>query len=132
MEVHRNSRTELLTDFQLQVEHALDMQDRDLVLFVDASVSCREPFEFARLEPAADASYTTHAISPAAVLEVYQRVIGNEPPPAFVLSIRGHGFELGDELSGRAAQHLSAALELGEQLFHEPSLSSWLRFCGAT
>ncbi|MDP2785684.1 MAG: Ni/Fe hydrogenase, partial [Sulfurimicrobium sp.] len=31
---------ELLTDFQLQVEHAVDLQGRERVLFIDASVSC--------------------------------------------------------------------------------------------
>ena len=34
--------TELLTDFQLQVEHSLDLVGRQKILFVDASVSCTE------------------------------------------------------------------------------------------
>ena len=40
---------ELLTDFQLQVEHAADMVGRELVLFIDASVSCPPPYAFSRL-----------------------------------------------------------------------------------
>ncbi|MGZ8196374.1 MAG: hydrogenase maturation protease, partial [Methylosarcina sp.] len=32
---------DLLTDFQLQIEHILDMENRALVLFADASVTCR-------------------------------------------------------------------------------------------
>jgi len=59
---------ELLTDFQLQIEHAVDLEGRALVLFVDASVSCPPPYQFTRLQPARDASYTSHALSPAAVL----------------------------------------------------------------
>ncbi|MDV7391306.1 hydrogenase maturation protease, partial [Arthrospira platensis SPKY1] len=62
---------ELLTDFQLQIEHAVDLEKRELVLFVDASVSCPPPFQFTRLRPAQDVSYTSHALSPAAVLHVY-------------------------------------------------------------
>ena len=58
---------ELLTDFQLQIEHAVDLENRALVLFVDASVSCPPPYQFARLRPARDTSYTSHALSPAAV-----------------------------------------------------------------
>ena len=38
---------ECLTDFQLQVEHALDLQDRKAVLFVDASVKGDTPFSLA-------------------------------------------------------------------------------------
>ena len=63
---------EILTDFQLQIEHALDLENRALVLFVDASVACVNAFDFAVLAPARDKIYTTHAMSPAAVLVVYQ------------------------------------------------------------
>ncbi len=43
---------ELLTDFQLQVEHALDLQGRARVVFVDASVSAAAPFAYAAVAPA--------------------------------------------------------------------------------
>jgi hydrogenase maturation protease len=118
---------ELLTDFQLQVENALDMQGRDLVLFVDASVSCRPPFEFARLEPVADASFSTHAISPSSVLEVYQRLLSQEPPPSYVLSIRGERFELGESLSAGAARNLDDALEFSRGLFRQSDAAAWDR-----
>ena len=36
-------RVEFLEDFQLQVEHALDLVGRERVLFVDASVDCATP-----------------------------------------------------------------------------------------
>ena len=52
---------ELLTDFQLQIEHAVDLENRALALFADASVSCPPPFQFTRLRPARDTSYTSHA-----------------------------------------------------------------------
>ena len=35
---------DLLTDFQLQVEHALDLRGRERVLFVDASHVCQDPY----------------------------------------------------------------------------------------
>ena len=54
---------ECLTDFQLQVEHALDLEGRDLVLFIDAHVSCQPPFAFTALLPEGDRSYTTQRIS---------------------------------------------------------------------
>ena len=36
---------EVLTDFQLQIEHAVDLAGRDCVSFADASVSCDEPVQ---------------------------------------------------------------------------------------
>jgi len=101
---------EVLTDFQLQVEHALDLLGRSLVVFIDAAASGVAPFELRPLLPAADASHTSHSLSPAAVLDAYRRLTGAEPPPARLLAIRGHDFELGAPLSRAAAANLQAAL----------------------
>ncbi len=100
---------ELLTDFQLQVEYAIDLQCRQKVIFVDASVSDAEPYEFKRIEPAADTSYSSHALSPAALLQAYRRLYG-QPPEAWVLAIRGYEFELGEGLSPQALLNLEQAL----------------------
>ena len=102
---------EILTDFQLQIEHALDLENRTLVLFVDAAVSCNGAFDFTVLSPTRDNSYTTHAMSPSAVLVVYQQIKKQMPPPCFLLSIKGERFELGEGLSARAEQHLSIACQ---------------------
>jgi hydrogenase maturation protease len=101
---------ELLTDFQLQAEHALDLVCRESVVFVDASVSCAAPFAWVAVQPAREVGYTTHVMSPAAVLATYVLVHGSEPPPAHVLAIRGEAFELGEGLSAAAAAHLDAAI----------------------
>lgn len=100
---------ELLEDFQLQVEHALDLVNRDLAIFIDASVACSSPFTFAPLHPHPDRSYTTHALHPAAILQVYQELYQRPPPPTFLLSIRGEQFELGESLSDVAKQNLAEA-----------------------
>lgn len=100
---------ELLTDFQLQVEHAIDLQGRERVLFIDASVSCSPPFALSRLAPAKDSSFTSHAMSPAAVLQASLELYG-EVPPAWLLAVRGEHFELGEPLSPAAAANLEAAL----------------------
>ncbi len=116
---------ELLTDFQLQIEYALDMQHRELVLFVDASVTCIDAFDFAELKPAKDNSYTTHAMSPSALLQVYQSITGQSPPPSFLLSIQGVSFDLGDGLSGEAASNLREACRFALQLLAKPTITAW-------
>lgn len=102
---------ECLTDFQLQVEHALDLQGRRRVLFVDASVDAPAPCTLARIEAARDDSFTTHAMSPQAVLKVFAEIDDGEPPPCWLLAIRGERFELGEDLSAGAGENLAAALE---------------------
>ena len=112
---------ELLTDFQLQVEHALDLQDRDKVLFIDASVSCTAPYAFSRLQPQKDTSYSSHVMSPAAVLHAYQDMYGI-PPSAYLLEVRGERFELGESLSSEAMRQSGGILgSRGKTLFKHAS-----------
>jgi hydrogenase maturation protease len=100
---------EVIVDFQLQVEHSLELEQRRLVVFVDAAVNGAAPFELRSVRPLRDASHTTHALSPAAVLETYARVTGNEPPAALALAVRGSSFGLGEELSAEARHSLESA-----------------------
>ena len=100
-----------LTDFQLQVEHALDLVGRQRVLFVDASAALAEPFRLSPLAPLRDASFTSHAISPAAVLQAYVQIGEGAPPPCELLALRGTAFELGAALSVPAEKALAAALD---------------------
>ena len=124
------NEVELLTDFQLQIEHAVDLEGRALVLFVDASISCPPPYQFTRLQPARDTSYTSHALSPAAVLHVYEQINRTPPPPAFQLAIRGERFELGESLSSAAEANLAAALEFAGRLLARRGAEWWARWVG--
>ncbi|MDP2135450.1 MAG: Ni/Fe hydrogenase, partial [Sulfuritalea sp.] len=65
-----------------------------------------------QIEAARDASFTTHAMSPQAVLKVYADIDEGPAPPCWLLAIRGERFELGEDLSAIALQSLQAALQL--------------------
>jgi hydrogenase maturation protease len=102
---------ELLTDFQLQPEHALDLRGRSRVLFVDAGIDCAEPYAWTRVEPCALTGHSTHSTSPGELLAVYRRLYG-EPPAAELLQIRAYRFELGERLGERARANLEAASQV--------------------
>lgn len=108
LEAEGRRDTEVLVDFQLQVEHALQLAGRRLAIFVDAGHGTPAPFELRRVTASPEFLHTTHALAPAAVLETARR-IGVEPPPAWVLCIRGESFELGEGLSAATARNLTAA-----------------------
>ncbi len=101
---------ELLTDFQLQVEHVLDLAHRRQVIFVDASVGCAGRFSIEDVQADMRVSPLSHALSPAELLGVYRRVHGSAPPPARVLAIRGYEFALGAALTDQAHANLQAAV----------------------
>lgn len=101
---------ECLDDYQLQVEHALDLVGRQRVLFVDASLGCVRPFEVSRVVALADHSISTHALSPQALLQVFLRLQPGPAPECTLLAIRGESFELGEPPGAAARSHLQAAL----------------------
>jgi hydrogenase maturation protease len=100
---------EVITEFQLQVENALDLVGRDRVIFVDAGTKTPAPFELRPVGAAAEFLHTSHALSPEAVLATYLRVTATAPPESWVLCVRGESFELGEPLSPAACAHLEAA-----------------------
>ncbi len=103
-------QVELIEDFQLQVEHVTDLLGRSSVLFVDADMSCDAPFHFSEIVAAQDHSYTSHAMTPFALLHTYRQVYEANAPCCFLLRIRGYGFELGDGLSEEASLNLELAI----------------------
>lgn len=106
----RGVELELLTDFQLQIEHALDVVGRDLVVFADAALTGAEPFAFESVHADPAPTVTTHAMTPGAVLHVYRQIRSEPPPDCRLLAIRGYHFELGEPMSSQAAANLDAAL----------------------
>ncbi len=106
-----SGRLECLTDFQLQVEHALDRVGRERVLFVDAALGLQTPFEVRSVVPAPGASFITHALAPEALLQVYRDLERAEPPPCTLLAIRAQRFELGEALGEQALSDLALALD---------------------
>ena len=107
------AQVEFLEDYQLQVEHALDLVGRERLLLVDASLTGPAPFSAQPISAARDASYTSHALSAQALLQVFVDMQGCAAPPATLLAIRGEAFGLGTEMSAAPRGHLRAAVEWG-------------------
>lgn len=111
---------ELIEDFQLQVEHALDMADRQAVLFIDAGHHTPPPYRLYRAQPQ-PIGPSSHALLPEALLTVCSQVLQQTPPPSYVLCVSGESFELGEDLSPSAQNHMAAALEFLDKLLVQPA-----------
>ena len=72
----------VVEDMQLQIEHVADMASDVPVLFVDASVAIDEGYAVERVVPGRDPSVTTHALSPEALLQLYETTMQRPPPAA--------------------------------------------------
>jgi hydrogenase maturation protease len=113
-------QVEFLEEYQLQIEHALDLVGRTAVLFVDASFDCIVPFQTTTLRAARDASFTTHALSPESLMHVYVTLNECEPPPCTLLTIRGRKFELGAPPEPLALSNMAHALVWGLRWLASP------------
>jgi hydrogenase maturation protease len=118
---------ELLEDFQLQIEHALDLKDRRVVLFIDAGVGTLSPFSFYRAQPLDEPVLYSHALAPEALLDVYAQYYREAPPNAFILCVRGRSFELGEGLSPEAEENLAAGVSFCKLLLQDPESGVWDR-----
>ena len=116
---------EVVTDFQLQVEHTLDLKGRERVLFIDASYGSEPPFSFSRLRPLEDASHTTHALSPRALLAAFEKTWNQPAPPSWLLEIPGYEFNLGESISEKAENNLASALVFVSRLLNTDLTESW-------
>lgn len=121
--------TRLIVDFQLQVEHALELAGADLALFIDASCISEAPFTFREETPSGSASTFSHALEPSAVLAVARR-LDLRPPSAFVLGIRAQFFELGEGLSERARSDIEDAQAFVRDLLCELDVNRWRAIAG--
>ncbi|MBL8329765.1 MAG: hydrogenase maturation protease [Rubrivivax sp.] len=113
----RSGQLEILSVYQLQIEHALALEGRRAVLLADAS---HEPLHAAAtlhpLHPAASANTPfTHALPPGALLALARRVLHTPPPPVWLLALQGSHFELGSALSETGQHALQHGQVLAEQ-----------------
>jgi hydrogenase maturation protease len=96
-------------DYQLMIEDAADIARNDIVVFADASVDAAAPFSWSQLKAKADYSFSTHSVSPEAVLQLAATSFSGRAR-AYLLAIRGYEFNsFGEKISEKAQANLDAA-----------------------
>jgi hydrogenase maturation protease len=111
-------------DFQLQIEHALEIAEARLALFIDAHCAQTRAAVLRQIGPAASPAVASHALHPDQVLAVADK-LGLARPPAFLLGLAGAEFGLGQGLSSVGAESLAAGMELAARLLMRPEGGFW-------
>jgi hydrogenase maturation protease len=96
------------SNYQLNIEDADNISGSDIVIFVDASIDADEPFSFKRIEPSAEITFTTHAMSPESVIALCGDIYGRIPE-TYVLAVRGYKWEMFEGLSEQAMNNFNEA-----------------------
>lgn len=96
-------------DYQLSVEHAADIADHDVVVFIDASVDCDEPYVFQKVMPKFIESFSSHSVSPEQVLGLAEHLF-NVKIEGYILGIKGYSFAMFEEnMTDKAKSNLQLA-----------------------
>ncbi len=122
---------EIIEDFQLNIEHTLDIINRKQVLLIDAAVNLNKPFVFQQISPQTEIGYSSHALSPEALLGLCHQLAFKPIPPVFMLAIEGDDFSLGAPLSCHALANLTQALTFSERLLRHRDHHDWQRLTSA-
>ena len=104
------------SNYQLNVEDALEITESKAVFFADASVDCEEPFVFKEVLPSNLIRFTTHAISPDSLMALCNELYGVNVP-AYILAIRGYSWEFNRQITDKAENNMQKAFAfLAERL----------------
>lgn len=117
--------TRVIVDFQLQIEHALELVEADLALFIDAELRLKHDYSFREIHAGGDRGVFSHALSPMQVLAVFEEICAAPAPAAFTLGIAARHFGLGSPLSTEARGSLAAAREFASLLLRTPAVGTW-------
>lgn len=112
--IEKNQLTGISCDsnYQLNIEDALEISQYEVVVFADATVEEHvETFRLDVLDPEKEiVKYTLHAASPGYILELCQDMYGKHPR-TYLLRMKGYAWELAEGLTPEAQRNLEAAFE---------------------
>ena len=106
-------------NYQLNIEDAAAIAQKDLVIFADASKEDIEDFCLSQVEGSTKILFTTHEASPGYILQLCKEIFQKEPR-VFLLHIKGYEWAFQEGLSERARKNLDQAFEYMQTLLADP------------
>jgi hydrogenase maturation protease len=118
------------SNYQLNIEDADAISDKDLVIFADASEEDIEGFCLSKVDGTSGVTFTTHAASPGYIVRLCEELF-NKKPLVILLHIKGYEWEFEEGISEKAMENLNAALVYMKKKLLRPEnfLKKDLKFC---
>ena len=108
---HKIGNIETDSNYQLNVEDAEKISQKDVVIFVDASQEDIHEFKFTHLEASSEkVEFTMHSVSPEYVLHVCNDLF-KKTPRTCLLGIKGYEWDFKEGLSDNAKLNLEQAFQ---------------------
>lgn len=103
------------SNYQLNIEDADAIADKDLVLFVDASQEEIENFVLTKVDDDSDMSFTSHEASPGYIFHLCKTLF-EKLPATFLLHIKGYEWSFQEGLTEKASHNLMESVEFIKDL----------------
>jgi hydrogenase maturation protease len=110
------SNIEFDCNYQLNIEDAHTISEKDLVIFADASQEEIEDFVLTQVDESSDMSFTSHEASPGYIFHLCQKLF-NKTPKTYLLHIKGYEWSFQEGITGNAESNLHSCFEYMKTLF---------------
>jgi len=107
------------SNYQLNIEDAEEISDKDIVVFVDASEEDIEDYLLTKVDGSSKVSFTTHAASPGYVVQLCEKLY-KKKPKVYLLHIKGYEWDFKEGLSPKAEENLVKAIDFIKEKFQYP------------
>ena len=109
------------SNYQLNIEDADLIADKDLVIFADASVEDLDDYCISVVDGKAKVTFTTHAASPGYIVQLCEELF-QKKPAVYLLHIKGYEWDFSEGLSEAASENLEKAVAQFKSLLVQPEI----------
>ena len=110
---------EFENNYQLNIEDAAAIANKDLVIFADASEEDIEDFCLSVVDGKKELSFTTHAASPGYIVKLCDDLF-NTQPLVLLVHLKGYEWAFREGLSEKAKNNLENAFRYMQKLLANP------------
>ena len=107
------------SNYQLNIEDAAEISDKDLVIFVDASTEDIKDYIFTPVTASTKIAFTTHAATPGYIVDLCKQLY-NRTPATYLMHIKGYEWAFKEGLSEKAIYNLEKAVGKMKMMLKEP------------
>jgi hydrogenase maturation protease len=105
-------------NYQLNIEDAHTLSEKDLAIFVDASQEEIDSYILTEVSESSDISFTSHEASPGYIYYLCNDLFGKSPK-TYLLHIKGYDWSFQEGLTDKAESNLMSSLNFMKTLFTE-------------
>lgn len=107
------------SNYQLNIEDAEAIADKDLVIFADASAEAIDDFVLTPVNASTQVAFTTHAASPGYIVELCKQLYGRVPA-TYLMHIKGYAWDFSEGLSEEAEENMKKAMDFIKAKLKDP------------